>query len=94
MFDHAHDAIKKNPGCEQFANKTTHVLNIIVRPLTAKWHRAFEEGRLNGRDGADEFRGELQNVPEELCKFGLIANKPVPYVRQEKKYLGQESRVE
>jgi hypothetical protein len=31
VFDQARDAIKKNPGCEQFANKTTHVLNIIVK---------------------------------------------------------------
>ena len=57
VFHQARDAIEKNPGCEQFATKTTHVLNMVVRPLTAKWHRAFEQGRLNGRDGADEFRG-------------------------------------
>ena len=69
VFDQAREAIMKNPGCEQFANQTTHVLNIIVRPLTAKWHRAFEEGRLNGRDGADEFRGELQGVQEKLRQF-------------------------
>lgn len=68
VFDQARDGIKNNPGCEQFAEKTTHVLNIIVRPLTAKWDRAFEEGRLNGRDGADEFRDELQDVLEELRK--------------------------
>jgi hypothetical protein len=69
VFEQARDAIKKNPGCEQFANKTTRVLNMIVRPLTAKWHRAFEEGRLNGRDGADEFRGELEGVQKDLRKF-------------------------
>jgi hypothetical protein len=69
VFDQAREAIMKNPGCEQFANQTTHVLNIIVRPLTAKWHRAFEEGRLNGRDGANEFRGELQGVQEKLRQF-------------------------
>jgi len=68
VFHQARDAIEKNPGFEQFAAKTTHVLNMVVRPLTGKWHRAFEEGRLNGRDGADEFRGELQGVQEELRK--------------------------
>ena len=71
LFVHAREAIKKNSGCEQFANKTTHVLNTIVRPLTAKWDRAFEQGRLNGRDGADEFRGELQKVQENLRKFAV-----------------------
>src|ERR1700720_196783 len=69
VFDQVRDAIKKNPGCEEFANKATHVLNIVVRPLTAKWHRALEAGRLNGRDGADEFRREMEGVQEKLRKF-------------------------
>ena len=37
-----------------------------MRPLTAKWHRAFEDGRLNGRDGADEFCGELEGAQKKL----------------------------
>lgn len=45
------------------------MLNTVVRPLTAKWHRAYEEGKLNGRDGADEFRGELQIVQAKLREF-------------------------
>jgi hypothetical protein len=69
VFAQAREAIKKNPGCEAFAARTTEVLNLSVRPLTAKWHRAFEEGRLNGRDGADEFRGELQQVQQTLREF-------------------------
>jgi hypothetical protein len=69
VFDQARDAIKKNPGCEEFADKTTHVLNVIVRPLTGKWDRALEEGRLHGRDGADQFRGELQEVQKQLREF-------------------------
>lgn len=69
VFTHARDAIKKNPGCEKFARRTTHVLNRVIRPLTAKWHRALVEGRLDGRDGADEFRGELRAVQEKLHKF-------------------------
>ena len=69
VFGYARDAIKENPGCEDFAARTTHVLNIVVRPLTAKWHRALEDGRLNGRDGADEFRGEMQIVQSSLRDF-------------------------
>jgi hypothetical protein len=69
VFDHARDAIKAHPGCQHFAARTTHVLNRVVRPLTAKWHRAFVEGRLNGRDGADEFRGDLQWVQGQLLVF-------------------------
>lgn len=40
-IDQTRDATKTNPGCEQFAAKTTCVLNTVVRPLTAKSHRAF-----------------------------------------------------
>lgn len=69
VFEQAREAIKKNPGCEVFADRTTEVLNLSIRPLTAKWHRAFEEGRLNGRDGADEFRGELHRVQKTLHAF-------------------------
>lgn len=69
VFGQARDAIRKNPGCEEFARRTTEVLNLIVRPLTAKWHRALEAGRLDGRDGADEFRGELLEVQEKLREF-------------------------
>lgn len=69
VFDQARAAIKANPGCEQFAARTTTVLNTVLRPLTAKWHRALEDGRLNGRDGADAFRGELQQVQARLREF-------------------------
>jgi len=69
VFAQARDAIKENAGCEKFAARTTEVLNRVVRPLTAKWHRALEEGRLNGRDGADEFRGELEDVQKTLRTF-------------------------
>ena len=71
VFDQAREAIKKNPGCQKFADRTTEVLNCVVRPLTAKWHRALVEGRLNGRDGADEFRGELRKVQEQLQVFAV-----------------------
>jgi hypothetical protein len=69
VFGHARAAIKGNTGCEEFALRTSEVLNKVVRPLTGKWHRAFAAGRLNGRDGADEFRGELSVVQEGLQKF-------------------------
>ncbi len=69
VFGQARAAIKDNPGCETFARETTAMLNVLLRPLTAKWHRALEEGRLASRDGADEFRGELQEVQVGLRAF-------------------------
>jgi len=69
VFDHARAAMKKYPGCDEFARVVTHMLNVELRPFTAKWHRAASEGRLASRDGADEFRGELTVVRRGLRSF-------------------------
>lgn len=69
VFGQARTAMKENPGCKKFAASTTAVLNVVLRPFTAKWHRAAKEGRLAGRDGADEFRGDLQAVQTSLRRF-------------------------
>jgi len=69
VFDQARAAMKKYPGCEKFAAAATHMLNIDLRPVTAKWHRALAEGRLNSRDGGDEFRRDLAKVQQKLRVF-------------------------
>jgi hypothetical protein len=69
IFGHARNAMKKYPGCVNFAHEVTDMLNIEVRPVTAKWHRAYVEGRLDSRDGADEFRGDLATVRTALWEF-------------------------
>lgn len=66
VFGQAREAMKKNPGCEQFASLATKMLNVELRPVTAKWHRAKEGGRLNSRDGGDEFRADLLELQERL----------------------------
>lgn len=75
IFGLARASMKKHPGCEQFAAMATHQLNLVLRPLTAKWHRAHKEGRLDSRDGADEFRGDLEQVQRELRKFAAELHK-------------------
>src|SRR5262249_35094809 len=60
---------KNNPGCELFAARVTDMLNLDLRPVTAKWDRARVEGRLDSRDGADEFRGDLARVQVRLQAF-------------------------
>lgn len=69
VFDHAREAIKGHPGCKIFAQQTTDMLNVVLRPMTAKWHRALTEGRLKARDGCNEFRGDLEAVRDTLRKF-------------------------
>ena len=69
IFGQAREAMKKYPGCKAFAAAVTKMLNEDLRPFTAKWHRAHQEGILNSRDGADEFRGELAEVQRILREF-------------------------
>jgi hypothetical protein len=69
LFGHARNAMKKYPGCEKFADAATRMLNEDLRPVTAKWHKAFVDGRLNSKDGADEFRGDLAEVQKKLKSF-------------------------
>src|SRR5690349_683224 len=69
VFAQAREAMKKHPGCVDFARRTTDMLNTQLRPVTAKWHRAHEEGRLKSRDGANEFRADLTDVQAKLRAF-------------------------
>ena len=69
IFALARKAMKDHPGCEQFARTTTRMLNVDLRPVTAKWHRAHQMGLLNSRDGANEFRADLARVQIKLSSF-------------------------
>jgi hypothetical protein len=69
VFGQARGAMKSNPGCTQFSASVTELLNVVLRPMTAKWHRAHADGRLDSRDGADEFRADLAAVQVKLRQF-------------------------
>jgi hypothetical protein len=71
VFAQARAAMKKYPGCAEFADAVTQILNKDLRPVTAKWHRAYVEGRLSARDGADEFRGDLAEVQQKLRALAM-----------------------
>ena len=43
-------AIEKRLSCRHFDHAVNEMLNMELRPLTAKWHRAHTEDRLNARD--------------------------------------------
>jgi hypothetical protein len=75
VFAQARAAMTKYPGCAEFSDAVTRMLNVDLRPLTAKWHRAYLEGRLNARDGADEFRGDLAEAQEKLRAFARTLHK-------------------
>lgn len=69
IFGFARTSIKENPGCEEFARKTSDMLNTVLRPVTAKWHPRSIAGELRNRDGAAEFRSDLAALRLELRDF-------------------------
>ncbi|UWQ59342.1 hypothetical protein K3722_04225 [Leisingera caerulea] len=69
IFGFARAAIKSNPGCEEFARKTSDMLNTVLRPVTAKWHPRSIAGELKTRDGASEFRSDLAALRLGLRDF-------------------------
>jgi hypothetical protein len=71
VFGQARDAMRANPGCVKFSAAVTKLLNMHLRPVTAKWDRAHVDGRLNSRDGADEFRADLAGLQVRLREFAL-----------------------
>jgi len=71
VFGQARQAMKINPGCVEFSTSVTQLLNMHLRPVTAKWDRAHFDGRLDSRDGADEFRADLAEVQIKLREFAL-----------------------
>jgi hypothetical protein len=69
IFELTRKAMKDHPGCAKFAQLATNMLNVDLRPVTAKWHRALEAGVLNSRDGANDFRADLARVRKRLVTF-------------------------
>lgn len=52
--------------CQEFTKIAIIVLNQIVRPFTAKWHKASVEGELTNSNLCKEFRDELNELQEKL----------------------------
>lgn len=69
IFALSRAAMKDYPGCQEFARLTTNMLNVDLRPVTAKWHRAYEAGLLQSKDGANEFRADLAHLQTKLAIF-------------------------
>ncbi|MGE1153035.1 patatin-like phospholipase family protein [Pseudomonas kitaguniensis] len=69
IFGLARNIMKGFPGCKDFAQITTDMLNTELRPVTAKWHRAHQAGVLDSKDGANEFRIDLNILRLKLIEF-------------------------
>ena len=62
-------------GTIQFSKVAIPVLNQVVRPFTAKWHRESLAGSFNDEEKRREFRAELEALQEEMRRYNrLLAN--------------------
>lgn len=60
---------EQGPDCVEFTKLAVIVLNQVVRPFTAKWHRKSLEGDFDKESECTKFREELAKLQVELCKY-------------------------
>ena len=53
-------------GCQGFAKVAIVVLNQIIRPFTAKWHKLSLGGAFDNAESCQTFREELSELQEKL----------------------------
>ncbi|MGR9270751.1 hypothetical protein ACU8OQ_25705 (plasmid) [Rhizobium leguminosarum] len=66
LFKYARDINGANPDAATFEILAWYILNVHVRPFTAKWHPKSASGALHALDTSDEFRTELAGVQAAL----------------------------
>ena len=67
IFSITRDVMKNNGRhCIEFTKIAIVVLNQIVRPFTAKWHRLSVDGAFDDPEKCKEFRAELAGLQDIL----------------------------
>jgi len=63
LFGLTRDVLKKHGrDAEEFAKIAIVVLNQVIRPFTAKWHKLSIDGAFTELDKCEEFREELKKL--------------------------------
>lgn len=60
---------RRGSGCEEFAKLAIPVLNQIIRPFTAKWHRLSLAGAFRNKARSKEFRNGLAVLQPLLIAY-------------------------
>lgn len=70
LFGLTRDIIKNHKrDCIEFTKLAIVVLNQVIRPFTAKWHRLKLEGAFKNAETCKAFRSELENLQSGLRKY-------------------------
>ena len=63
---------RRGRGTIEFSKVAIPVLNQVVRPFTARWHKESLAGAFNDPSGRQQFREELETLQEELRKYNKL----------------------
>ena len=67
LFPTTRDVMKRNGrGCVEFTKIAVVVLNQIIRPFTAKWHKKSNSGAFDDPEECSSFRVELVSLQGDL----------------------------
>jgi hypothetical protein len=70
LFYLTRETIKNNGrDCIEFTKIAIIVLNQVIRPFTAKWHKLSIESAFNSEEKCLEFRCELKQLQDTLRKY-------------------------
>ena len=70
IFAITRDVLKKHGrDAEEFAKIAIVVLNQVIRPFTAKWHKESINGAFSNKEKCDEFRKELKDLQQILVIY-------------------------
>jgi hypothetical protein len=58
--------------CEGFARIAIVILNQIIRPFTARWHKLSSDGAFNDSERCKAFREELKELQAKLTNYSKM----------------------
>ena len=61
--------------CVGFARVAIIILNQIIRPFTAKWHKLSSSGAFDDKTKCVAFREELSELQEKLINYSMMLSK-------------------
>ncbi len=76
LFAMSRDLIRKGgPEARHFGTLVSFLLNRVVRPFTARWHKELVSGSLGNEDVRHEFREQLLELQDKLRAFGSVIGR-------------------
>jgi hypothetical protein len=70
LFALTRETLKKHgSGAGEFAKVAIPVLNQVIRPFTARWHKQLLAGAFDTKRGCDDFRTELSALQKIIGKY-------------------------